>query len=376
MAPSSTSSPDPNDAIKPYITTQRISFTFTGDALDKTVGNWKIWSSNIRDDLDMSGLGSHIDDAPLSTPPDAATHPNAFRNWTTNDRAARAYMKRNCATVESDILENLATARECWKALQTLHLDEGPIKQVNLIQNALAQRIARDKEQVTKVRQVRKDIRRAFRMPGGITEEMFVNITCLIVLGAGHDHLRTMIQRDMQAATSTNPFLSEQIISYLEQDLQLLEGDEQRNGTAGQAVALATQSAPPKTSKFNCSNCKKTSHTAEYCVRSGGGMAGKSIAESMAARRKALDAAKTTSSGGSAKQKIPVTFKDTEGRAYIAHIDAETVTSNAARTEHMTLSAIDTSDPSFEVPKELTTLEEVEHAEYEGWLTCVDRQLG
>ncbi|KAF8958398.1 hypothetical protein BDZ97DRAFT_1762165 [Flammula alnicola] len=150
-------------------------------------------------------------------------------------------MKRNCTTVESDILENLATARECWKALQTLHLDEGPIKQVNLIQNALAQRVARDKEQVTKVRQVREDIRRAFRMPGGITEETFVNITCLIVLGAGHDHLRAMIQRDMQAATSTNPFLSEQIISYLEQDLQLLEGDEQRNGTAGQAVALATQ---------------------------------------------------------------------------------------------------------------------------------------
>ncbi|KAF8974781.1 hypothetical protein BDZ97DRAFT_1751500 [Flammula alnicola] len=341
MAPSSTSPPDPNNAIKPYIAAQRISFTFNGDTLDKTIGNWKAWSSNIRDDLDMSGLGSHIDNVPLSTPPDAATHPNAFRNWTTNDRAARAYMKRNCATVENDLLENVTTARECWKVLQTLHLDEGPIKQVNLIQNVLAQRVTRDKEQVTKVRQVREDIRRAFRMPGGITEETFINITCLIVLGAGHDHLRAMIQRDMQAATSTNPFLSDQIISYLEQDLQLLEGDEHRNGTAGQAVALATQSTAPKTKNWPYSRIlhtlrRRNGREIDHGI-DGGEMKGAGYGEDIIRRR-----------------------IETENS------DAETVTSSAACTEHMTLSAIDTSDPSFEVPEGIATLEEVERAEYEG----------
>jgi len=78
-------------------------------------------------------------------------------------------------------------------------------------------------------------------MPGGITKETFINITLLIVLGSGHEHMRAlMVQRDMQAETKENPFLSEQIMTHLDQDLRLLLGDEQRAGTAD-AIALAAQ---------------------------------------------------------------------------------------------------------------------------------------
>lgn len=184
---------DPNDALKPIVAKKRINFTFSGDALDKSKGNWKTWSAHIRDDLDMTGLGAHIKDPAKYPPPDQAVHPTAFRNWEMNDCAARAYINRNCAQVERDLLDNIVTARKCWEALEALHLAEGPVRQTNLIQGALAMRIPRDKDQVSIAREMREDIRRAFRMPGGISEETLVNISFLMGLGPGHEHTRAII---------------------------------------------------------------------------------------------------------------------------------------------------------------------------------------
>ena len=79
-------------------------------------------------------------------------------------------------------------------------------------------------------------------MPGSITEETFISVTLLIVLGSGHEHMLAMIQRDMQAATKDNHFLSDQILLYFEQDLQLIPGDKQCSGMAD-AIALAAQSS-------------------------------------------------------------------------------------------------------------------------------------
>jgi hypothetical protein len=292
---------DPSDAIRPRVALARISTNFTGDPLDKTVGNWKTWSSKIRDNLAICGLGGHIKELkggekrPI---PDSLTQPVTHDNWTTNDAIACAYIRLNCATIESELLDDVESAYECWKALENYHLNEGPVKQVNLIQNALSQRVARDKDQLTNCRKIREDIHHAFRMPGSITEETFINITLLIVLGSGHEHMRAMIQRDMQAATKETPFLSDHILLYLEQDLQLLLGDEQRSGTAD-AVALAAQSSQARgggrscggrsSSSECCSNCKRPGHTADFCVRAGGGMAGRSIEDAQNTWRKGKD---------------------------------------------------------------------------------------
>ena len=102
-------------------------------------------------------------------------------------------------------------------------------------------------------------------MPGGITEETFINITLLIVLSTGHEHIRTMIQHDMQAATTEAPFLSEQVMAYLKQDLQLLLEDKQCTGTAD-AIALSAQSTHKHGGMYSsplCSNCKCPGHTAD-----------------------------------------------------------------------------------------------------------------
>jgi len=257
----SPSNVDSRDSVRPRVALARISTTFNGDPLDKTVGNWKVWSSKMKNNLAICGLEGHIKEK--RSIPDPAIHPVANGNWQTNDAMARAYIRINCATIESELLDDIDSASACFKALETYHLD---VKQVNLIQNA---RVARDKDQVANCRKIREDIRRAFRLPGGITEDTFVNIALLIVLGNGHEHIRAIFQRDMQAATEAAPFKSDRILAYLEQDLQLLLVDEQRTGAIDSAVVLAAKSNPKRggaRSTPHCSNCKRIGHISDWCI--------------------------------------------------------------------------------------------------------------
>jgi len=370
---------DPSDTIHPRVTLARISTNFSGDPLDKTVGNWKTWSSKIHDNLAICGLGNHIKEIKAGSTIilDANVQPIAHDNWNTNDGMAQAYIRLNCATVESELLDDVMTTYECFKTLEKYHPNEGPVKQVNLIQNALAQRVARDKDQVSNCRKIRENIRRAFRMPGGITEEAFINITLLIVLGCGHEHMRAMIQHDMQAATDTTPFLSEQVMLYLEQDLQLLLGDEQCSGTAD-TIALMAQSSQKRggaRSPLECSNCKRTGHTADFCVHAGGGMAGKSIEDAQAARRKELrNRQEKPKDSKDSKPKVALSFKDSNGRAFITHVNTDNITAMnstpvTSSTIHANLASIDLDSPSLNLPIHLTGIETVE---YEGFLACLD----
>ena len=139
---------DPTDAVCPQIALACISTSFSGVLLNKTIRNWKIWSSRIHDNLAICGLGAHIKEIKEGTCPilDPKTHPVAYNNWTTNDGMARTYICLNCATIESELLDNIESTYDCYKALEKYHLNEEPVKQVNLIQNALAQCVACDKD--------------------------------------------------------------------------------------------------------------------------------------------------------------------------------------------------------------------------------------
>ena len=185
-----------------------------------------------------------------------------------------------------------------------------------------------------------------------------------------------MIQHDMQAVMMEAPFLSEQVMAYLEQDLQLLLRDEQCTGTAN-AIALSAQSTHKHGGMYSsplCSNCKHPGHTANWCIHTGGGMAGKSIEEAQAACRKAAkDKSEKSKDSKDPKQKISLSFKDVNGHAFIAYINTDTVTatSSTTTTEHANLAAVDDT-PSLNIPASLNTIETVE---YEGWLACLDKPV-
>ena len=107
-----------------------------------------------------------------------------------------AYINLSIAKTESEHCEGKTTAITCWDALRDFHLNEGPIKQINLIQKALSTSIPYDKLIVQTARDIHDDIRHAFQMPGGVTEETFICITLLNSLGfaSDHSHTRTIIQ--------------------------------------------------------------------------------------------------------------------------------------------------------------------------------------
>jgi hypothetical protein len=60
MAQESAPTVDPTNAICPRVALAYIGTSFSSDLLDKTVGNWKVWSSKICDNLAICRLGGHI----------------------------------------------------------------------------------------------------------------------------------------------------------------------------------------------------------------------------------------------------------------------------------------------------------------------------
>ena len=67
MINDATSTVDPIDAVRPRVALACIATSFSGDPLDKAVGNWKVWSSKIRDNLAICGLGGHIKELKAGT---------------------------------------------------------------------------------------------------------------------------------------------------------------------------------------------------------------------------------------------------------------------------------------------------------------------
>ncbi|KAF8811155.1 hypothetical protein BYT27DRAFT_7090142 [Phlegmacium glaucopus] len=122
-------------------------------------------------------------------------------------------------------------------------------------------------------------------MPGGLSKDALTCIALLSALSNGHEHLRAIIQHDLQNATADKPFLPHHITSYIASDTQLLLGNANRIDTpsGSSAIALTTRPAPGGQEPVICSNCKKKHHTEPYCIVLGGGMAGKTIEESRAA---------------------------------------------------------------------------------------------
>jgi len=318
------------DATRPIVEREVIKSPFKGDKLDKDKANWTSWRREVQNYLDMIGLSCHLVHDPSSIP-SPSLQPNAYRNWSSNDRSVRGYIKSAIAQPENELLDKLDHAHQCWSALQAYHLDEGPIKQANLIQGALAVRIDRDDQMMVKLRQIHDDLDRAFEMKGGIDKNTFICIVVLQALGSGLDHSRAIIQRDMSSASSSSPYTVDHLLRFLEQEYQMLLGDKQR-GAKTDAIALAAQVSSKGKQPITCSNCKRNGHVATWCIRPGGGMAGKTIEESKEARRKEKELKSTNSPSTTSKptSRIQVSVKGQDGLTYLMLADPSSLTQVAS----------------------------------------------
>ncbi|THU81941.1 hypothetical protein K435DRAFT_872818 [Dendrothele bispora CBS 962.96] len=69
--------------------------------------------------------------------PNADTEPRAYSNWNANNGSILGFMGLVIDDAEQEIIEGANTAQAAWTLLTQRHAQEGPVKQVQLIQEAL-----------------------------------------------------------------------------------------------------------------------------------------------------------------------------------------------------------------------------------------------
>src|SRR5277367_1841370 len=123
-------------------------------------------------------------------------------------------------------------------------------------------------------------IEHAFAM-GDIKPDLLCCIVLLNSLSKHFPHARSIISRDIAASTDALPYTSMKIRQFLENEQSLLENNVRNDFRS--PITLTARTRPTKPSSgLVCSNsaCGKMGHTIEWCIKQGGGMAGKTLTES------------------------------------------------------------------------------------------------
>jgi hypothetical protein len=293
----------------PSVPLLRTSATYTEVKLDKNLGNYKEWYRHAKHHLTITGLISHaLGTARVPDPSEIF----ATENWEANDNLAQAVILSTLLKEEWDFAEPLRGAKACWDSLIAHHQNEGPIRQVQLLQEALSLQCSKTSPLTTTASQIRTAVARAFEM-GQLTQDLF---TCIALLNSLSDfpHLRSLITRDLSESTASAPYTSTRILTLLENEQRIIVSDQKRN----EAIALASQTITAKHVSTVCSNCKKPGHGPNYCVAPGGGMTGRTIDEAKEAQRKDKEAKRKPGSGGG---KFPVNIKGVDGKIYTAYME-------------------------------------------------------
>jgi hypothetical protein len=137
-----TSSASDVDGLKPAITRLSITQSFPGEKLDRQKSNWKAWSRQIRIYLSLNGLDEYVNGT-LEQPP-IATEPRAHVNWQRNDHLAYNYLLQNVDENEQEYIESQESGKACWATLEARHINEGPIRQLQLLTQALSTKCSHD----------------------------------------------------------------------------------------------------------------------------------------------------------------------------------------------------------------------------------------
>ncbi|KAF8238592.1 hypothetical protein L208DRAFT_1487574 [Tricholoma matsutake] len=111
---------------------------------------------------------------------------------------------------------------------------------------------------------------------------------------------------------------------FLKNEQSLLENHHHSNSSIASTRMNNCRSPSRPPSLYLCMNpaCKKPGHTIEYCIKPGGGMAGRSIEELVAARQTAWDRGKKNSTSSQSSSRVPITVKDVNGRAFTVMLNS------------------------------------------------------
>lgn len=346
-----------SEATPPSITQIKIGSQFQGESkLDKLATNYKDWEDEISIVLSLNGLYGYVTG---TTPaPEASQEPRAYNNWKHNDDLANALITSSITKSEKDFFDRSKPSKKNWETLKERHQNEGPVKQVTLLQQALNTQCSKEEPLPLTARKICDLIQRAFEI-GTITPDLLCSIALLNSLSSHYPHARSIISRDISLSSKERPYTSKDIRLFLENEQTILDANKTRD--TPEPFTLATRTSKTFT-PTTCSNCKRSGHSNAYCISEGGGMAGKTIEDSKQARKRDREArkekGKQTTNTTTSNAKVSVTMKDANGRAFIMLVDPSNLSS--PKQEFAGLA----SDP--------TEAENTESVEYEGWLVIDD----
>ncbi|KAF8223051.1 hypothetical protein L208DRAFT_1153187, partial [Tricholoma matsutake] len=203
----------------------------------------------------------------------------ALANWKANSHLAFAFIASSITSSECPFPDMSKSTATNWYTLREHHQSEGPVCQVQLLQQALSIQCTKDTPLPEMAEKICALIEHTFAM-GDIQADLLCCIALLNSLSDNFPHARSIISWDIAASSLSAPYGSKDIKLFLENEQSLLEND-QHGGSKNHATftAQSKSSKLPNAPICTNANCGKLGHTKQYCIKPGGGMAGKSLEE-------------------------------------------------------------------------------------------------
>lgn len=324
MAPVSPSSVLPTDASNPSVPERIIRHRWEGPKYARADGNFTQWTDKLKDALILNGIYAYVFDT-ISPRPGADLEPRAHANWGLNDRLAISALDD---AEHRDLITDQGAAK-CFADLKARAQREGPIKQIALLQEALSTYCSTNEPLPVTAGRITDTVKRAFDI-GTIDRDLF---TCIALLNSLNDpsfeSLQNSVSTLISRSTQSSPCDPTDIRILMENAQNILNAKAKSN----QATAFSARGGgrptdlpghnhgPGATCCENCFSLKKPcrGHTKAFCVRKGGGMAGKTVAEAQEAKNakgKPDSQTSNSSTGAAAPAKSFVAVTGLDGKLW------------------------------------------------------------
>jgi gag-polypeptide of LTR copia-type len=245
--------------------------------LDIDTGNWPLWLRRISLLADRQGFTDWLDGT--IPRPDKATHPKAHHIWVSNDRSLKAFLLSHVSQRDYDNACTLSTAHEVFEELRKTHEKQGIHAKLVLMTQAMNTRFRADVPLSKTLDDVRALHKRIIQM-GPISDDQLYTI---FLVNALNDI--EALQSNVIGLANDSNFTSKDVVRRLLQEDQLVRRRAEQNTPTTSVSILAAQGQGKPRSL--CTHCKKPGHLADFCIKTGGKMAGRSIEEARTAQRAA-----------------------------------------------------------------------------------------
>lgn len=217
--------------------------------------------------------------------PDQSLYPDAHRVWKRNDYTFREFVLKHISADDCQQVYRLGKCHEVFEELRKRHELLGIYAQAALFKKAFQIRFNVDTPLSKTILEIKLIHERIIKM-GALTPDRLFALFIVNGLGDNFPHLRPAIEAMVEAPG----FSSDSLVRLLRtEDLRLrysAKHDLQQAGVNPTKVPVHGKNN--EGAKPACSNCKRSNHITDFCIKSGGKMVGRSIKEARAAQSVAL----------------------------------------------------------------------------------------